>query len=243
MWLAAAATRSPPSAFRSASMLAASMNGATCRTGLRPTIRPSVHGTFIRMVDCRRSAGDLDRGPLPVRPGPTDAGGRRSGRDLRWRRRRKGQPRLEQRQDVLTYTSDVLPLDVEVIGPVAASIVFRSSLEHTDVVARLCDVHPDGRSSQSVRWCAAPAAGTSGCGSRRYAHRRSRPRGSRARVPHPDTASPADQQRRAPAVGTQYRHRRTAGHRRRPTTSRSRGLSRPGHTSTLTLPVRATSIV
>lgn len=53
---------------------------------------------------------------------------------------------LEQRPDVLTYTSDVLAQDLEVIGPVAATIVFRSSLEHTDVVVRLCDVHPDGRS-------------------------------------------------------------------------------------------------
>lgn len=58
----------------------------------------------------------------------------------------KDNRRLEQRPDVLTYTSDVLSRDLEVIGPVAATIVFRSSLEHTDVVARLCDVHPDGRS-------------------------------------------------------------------------------------------------
>lgn len=58
----------------------------------------------------------------------------------------KDNRQLEQRPDVLTYTSDVLTHDLEVIGPVAATIVFRSSLEHTDVVVRLCDVHPDGRS-------------------------------------------------------------------------------------------------
>jgi putative CocE/NonD family hydrolase len=53
---------------------------------------------------------------------------------------------LQQRADVLTYTSDVMTRDLEVIGPVSATIVFRSTLEHTDVHARLCDVHPDGRS-------------------------------------------------------------------------------------------------
>jgi uncharacterized protein len=53
---------------------------------------------------------------------------------------------LERRADVLTYTSEVLARDLEVIGPVTGRIVLRSTLEHTDVVVRLCDVHPDGRS-------------------------------------------------------------------------------------------------
>jgi uncharacterized protein len=53
---------------------------------------------------------------------------------------------LEQRPDVLTYTSAPLTEDLEVIGPVRATICFRSSLAHTDVMARLCDVAPDGRS-------------------------------------------------------------------------------------------------
>ncbi len=53
---------------------------------------------------------------------------------------------LEQRDDVLTYTSEVLSEDVEVIGPVSAKIVLRSSLEHTDLFARLCDVDAKGRS-------------------------------------------------------------------------------------------------
>jgi uncharacterized protein len=53
---------------------------------------------------------------------------------------------LEQRPDVLTYTSAPLTDDLEVIGPVTATIAFRSSLAHTDVTARLCDVAPEGRS-------------------------------------------------------------------------------------------------
>lgn len=58
----------------------------------------------------------------------------------------KDNRRLERRADVLTYTTDVLTADVEVIGPVTAEIVLRSSLEHTDLFARLCDVDPRGRS-------------------------------------------------------------------------------------------------
>ncbi|MGH3839289.1 MAG: CocE/NonD family hydrolase, partial [Pseudonocardiaceae bacterium] len=58
----------------------------------------------------------------------------------------KDNRKLEQRDDVLTYTSEVLSEDVEVIGPVSAKIVLRSSLEHTDLFARLCDVDAKGRS-------------------------------------------------------------------------------------------------
>ncbi|SEC99405.1 hypothetical protein SAMN04489727_5907 [Amycolatopsis tolypomycina] len=53
---------------------------------------------------------------------------------------------LEARADVLTYTTDVLGEDVEVIGDVHAEIWFRSSLRFADVFVRLCDVGPDGRS-------------------------------------------------------------------------------------------------
>jgi putative CocE/NonD family hydrolase len=53
---------------------------------------------------------------------------------------------LESRSDVLTYTTDPLTEEMEVIGAPRVELYVRSSLEHTDFVARLCDVHPDGRS-------------------------------------------------------------------------------------------------
>jgi putative CocE/NonD family hydrolase len=53
---------------------------------------------------------------------------------------------LEARPDLLTYTTEPLERDVVAIGPVSADIHFRSTLEHTDVFVRLCDVLPDGRS-------------------------------------------------------------------------------------------------
>ncbi|AUG75554.1 X-Pro dipeptidyl-peptidase [Kitasatospora sp. MMS16-BH015] len=54
--------------------------------------------------------------------------------------------RLEARPDVLTFTSTPLAADLDAIGPVAVELYVRSSLPHTDFFARLCDVHPDGRS-------------------------------------------------------------------------------------------------
>ncbi len=53
---------------------------------------------------------------------------------------------LESRSDVLVYTSDPLADDLEVIGTPHAELYVRSSNTHTDFVARLCDVQPDGRS-------------------------------------------------------------------------------------------------
>ncbi len=54
---------------------------------------------------------------------------------------------LEQRGDVLVYTSSSLARDVDVIGPLSAELHVRSSLEHTDFFVRLCDVDPSGRST------------------------------------------------------------------------------------------------
>ncbi len=53
---------------------------------------------------------------------------------------------LEARPDVLTYTSEPLGADLEVIGVPAVDLHVASEREHTDVFARLCEVHPDGRS-------------------------------------------------------------------------------------------------
>jgi uncharacterized protein len=53
---------------------------------------------------------------------------------------------LERRGDVLVYTTAPLVRDVEVVGPVAAALHVRSTLEHTDFFVRLCDVEPSGKS-------------------------------------------------------------------------------------------------
>jgi hypothetical protein len=51
---------------------------------------------------------------------------------------------VEQRADVLVYSTPPLADDVEVIGPVRLRAFVSTSARDTDVVARLIDVHPDG---------------------------------------------------------------------------------------------------
>ena len=57
----------------------------------------------------------------------------------------RDQRAVEQRADVLVYTSEPLEEDVEVTGAVRAVLVVASSAPDTDFTAKLVDVHPDGR--------------------------------------------------------------------------------------------------
>jgi putative CocE/NonD family hydrolase len=56
------------------------------------------------------------------------------------------QARVERRNDVCVFTSEALREDLEVTGRVRVVLHAESSAPSTDWVARLCDVHPDGRS-------------------------------------------------------------------------------------------------
>src|SRR2546425_195460 len=56
------------------------------------------------------------------------------------------QSRIEQRDDVLVFTSAPLERELEVTGRVRAILHAESSDSSADWVVRLCDVHPDGRS-------------------------------------------------------------------------------------------------
>ncbi|MEV4114369.1 CocE/NonD family hydrolase [Nonomuraea sp. NPDC049695] len=91
--------------------------------------------------------------PTPVIGGPVLLGDSRP----------RDQRRLEERRDVLVYSSAALESDVEMIGPVRAELFVRSSTPHVDVVVRVCDVHPDGRSlnvCEGVRRLADAGPGT-----------------------------------------------------------------------------------
>jgi putative CocE/NonD family hydrolase len=56
----------------------------------------------------------------------------------------KDQSAIECRDDVLTYSTDVLEEDIPVFGPVKVTLFASSSTPDTDFIARLVDVHPDG---------------------------------------------------------------------------------------------------
>ncbi len=51
---------------------------------------------------------------------------------------------IEKRQDVLVYTSAPLERDLEVTGPLSATLWIASSARDTDFTAKLVEVHPDG---------------------------------------------------------------------------------------------------
>ncbi len=53
---------------------------------------------------------------------------------------------IENRKDVLVYTSAVLGADLEVTGEVAAELFVSSTAKDTDFAITLCDVYPEGKS-------------------------------------------------------------------------------------------------
>ena len=57
------------------------------------------------------------------------------------------QRKVEEREDVLVYTSEPLERDLEVTGPLTVSLHAATSAPDTDFVAKLCDVAPDGFST------------------------------------------------------------------------------------------------
>lgn len=58
----------------------------------------------------------------------------------------KDQQSIENREDILVFTSPILNEEMEVTGPLIARLYFSTDQKDTDIVVRLCDVYPDGRS-------------------------------------------------------------------------------------------------
>lgn len=58
----------------------------------------------------------------------------------------KDQRPIEERKDIIVFTSPVLNEDIEITGSMTAKLFFSSDKNETDVVVRLTDVYPDGRS-------------------------------------------------------------------------------------------------
>ncbi len=80
------------------------------------------------------------RDPAPTLGGPTSL----PGRFLRTNAGPLDQRPLEGRGDVLAYTTEPLPHDLEVTGPLSLTLHAACSARDADFVAKLCDVEPDG---------------------------------------------------------------------------------------------------
>lgn len=77
----------------------------------------------------------------PLNPVPTIGG-----RNLFIESGPKDQRPIESRGDVVVFTTSPLQEDLEVTGNILAKLYFSSDCNDTDVVVRLMDVYPDGRS-------------------------------------------------------------------------------------------------
>ena len=81
----------------------------------------------------------------PLDPVPTRGGGFCCTGDPLARQGPTDQRDVETRCDVLVYTSAPLTQSMRIAGPVALAITVASSAADTDFIAKLVDVHPDGR--------------------------------------------------------------------------------------------------
>ena len=54
------------------------------------------------------------------------------------------QRKMEERDDILVYTSEPLTADAELSGPITVTLYVSSDVKDTDVTAKLIDVQPDG---------------------------------------------------------------------------------------------------
>ncbi|MDP1880255.1 MAG: CocE/NonD family hydrolase [Parachlamydiaceae bacterium] len=87
------------------------------------------------------SEGTLSYNYNPAQPIPTTGG-----RNLFLESGPKDQKSIEERDDIIVFTTPVLEKDTEVTGPLSAIVYFSTDQNDTDIVLRLCDVYPDGRS-------------------------------------------------------------------------------------------------
>jgi predicted acyl esterase len=87
-----------------------------------------------------------DQGEASYRYDPNHPIPTTGGRNLFLESGPKDQRSIEGRSDILVFTSAKLEEDSEVTGPLTATLFFSSDQQDTDIVVRLCDVYPDGRS-------------------------------------------------------------------------------------------------
>jgi putative CocE/NonD family hydrolase len=84
--------------------------------------------------------------PLKYSYDPTDPVPTVGGQNLNLPAGPYDQTSVENRNDVLTFTSDVLTEPYETTGPIKAKIFVSSDCPDTDFTVKLTDVYPDGRS-------------------------------------------------------------------------------------------------
>lgn len=107
---------------------------------------PAVETAFYLTSDFQLKFKPEAEGQLSYQYDPNKAIPTIGGRNLFLESGPKDQRSIESRKDILVFTSDKLLEDIEVTGPLSATLFFKTDQQDTDIVLRLCDVYPDGRS-------------------------------------------------------------------------------------------------
>lgn len=107
---------------------------------------PSVKTSFYLTPDFGLQEEDTFEGILGYEYNPLDSTPTLGGRNLFLDSGPKDQRSIESRSDVVVFTSIPLEEDLEVTGELSVKLFFSSDQPDTDMVVRLCDVYPDGRS-------------------------------------------------------------------------------------------------
>lgn len=102
------------------------LNGDGTLSTQKPAAQPFDEYTYDPMNPVPSVGGQV------ILPGPNTSGPR-------------DQQEVEQRPDVLVYSTPVLEKPVEVTGPIELRLFISSSAPDTDFTAKLVDVYPDGR--------------------------------------------------------------------------------------------------
>lgn len=107
---------------------------------------PATNTPFYLAPDFRLVKSLPKAGSASYHYDPTDPISTKGGSNLFLESGPKDQQDIEKRKDVLVFTTDKLVEEVEVTGPISATLYFKTDQKDTDIVIRLCDVYPDGRS-------------------------------------------------------------------------------------------------
>lgn len=107
---------------------------------------PAAETSFYLTPDLRLDTQISTEGKVNYQYDPKQVIPTIGGRNLFLESGPKDQRSIEGRKDILVFTTDPLAEEVEVTGPISATLFFKTNQKDTDLVLRLTDVYPDGRS-------------------------------------------------------------------------------------------------
>lgn len=111
-----------------------------------PPVEARDRSLYLRADHTAGFEGAAGTGILKYTSDPTDPVPTVGGNELTLPAGPKDQRAIEARSDVMVFTSEILTKPLEVTGNAVAHLRIRCDAPDVDLIVRLCDVYPDGRS-------------------------------------------------------------------------------------------------